>query len=261
MDEREDAIHFGTSSAVVEELHFARAAERLHIEQSPLSRAVKELESYLVVQLFERMTRRTRLTWSGKVFLEETYRIFAAIDQSKVSVKAAATGYHGRLRIVLSNGIARPRLSALLAQCREDEPEVEIRLSETPLSQQIKGLHSDRYDAEFALSDEVGEGIAAVAIWSASLMIAVPARHPILVHKRIPLDEMLRYPLVLCHPEICEGFWRQVKRVLCTVDAKPIVADHVPTLELTMALVAADYGLKLAGENPIATSLLPISTF
>lgn len=157
--------HLRCFIAVADDLHFARAAERLHIEQSPLSRTIKELESYLAVQLFERTTRRTRLTWAGKVFLEEAHRIFAAIDQAKAIVKAAATGYHGRLRIALSDGIAQPRLSALLAQCREDEPEVEIRLSETPLSQQIKELHSDLYDAGFAQSDEVGEGITAEALY------------------------------------------------------------------------------------------------
>ena len=56
------------------------------------------------------------------------------------------------------------------AQCRQDEPDVEICLSETPLSQQIKGLNSDLYDAGFAQSDEVGEGILAEAIWSEPLV-------------------------------------------------------------------------------------------
>lgn len=58
--------------AVAEELHFARAAERLHIEQSPLLRAIKDLEYDLGLQLFERTTRSTRLTWAGQVFLDES---------------------------------------------------------------------------------------------------------------------------------------------------------------------------------------------
>ena len=185
--------HLRCFIAVAEELHFARAAVRLHIEQSPLSRTIKELEYHLGVRLFERTTRRTQLTWAGKVLLEEAHRIFAAIDQAKASVKAAATGYHGRLRIALSDGIAQPRISTLLAQCREDEPEVEIRLSEIQLSQQIKGLHSDLFDAGFAQSEEVGEGIMAVPVWSEPLVIAVPARHPILVHRCTGASRWTRY--------------------------------------------------------------------
>lgn len=60
--------HLRCFIAVAEEIHFARAAEKLHIKQSPLSRAIKELEQHLAVQLFERTTRRTSLTWAGKVF-------------------------------------------------------------------------------------------------------------------------------------------------------------------------------------------------
>lgn len=81
--------------AVAEELHFARAAERLHIEQSPLSRAIKDLEYDLDVQLLERTTRSTRLTWAGQVFLDEAKRVLSAMDQAKASAKAAATGYRG----------------------------------------------------------------------------------------------------------------------------------------------------------------------
>lgn len=92
---------------------------------------------------------------------------------------------------------SRSRLPTLLAMCRQEEPEVEIRLFQVPLSQQIKGLQDDLYDVGFAQSDEVGVGIAADAVWSDPLMVAVPARHHLL-HKRIPLDEVLHFPLVLC---------------------------------------------------------------
>jgi DNA-binding transcriptional LysR family regulator len=93
--------------AVAEELRFARAAEKLHIEQSPLSRAIKELEEELGVALFARTTRSTRLTHAGTLFLEHVRRVFAALEQARDSVKAAANGFHGQLRVAMSDGITR----------------------------------------------------------------------------------------------------------------------------------------------------------
>jgi DNA-binding transcriptional LysR family regulator len=235
--------HLRCFIAVAEELHFARAAARLHIEQSPLSRIIKDLEYRLGVQLFERTTRRTRLTWAGKVLLEEARRVFAVVDQAKASVKSAAAGYRGRLRVALSDGIPQSRLATLLAQCREQEPEVEICLSEVTFTEQLRGLSNDLFDIGFAQSDEVNEGLVAKPVWFDPLVVAIPARHPLLTYRRVPLDEVVRYPLVLCDPQVCEGFWQQLQRVLGTVDTRLTIADRVPTLDLMMALVAAGYGL------------------
>ncbi len=249
--------HLRCFMAVAEELHFARAAEKLHIEQSPLSRTIKELEEDLGEQLFIRTSRSTRLTRAGKLFLEHVPRIFTALQQARDSVKAAANGFHGQLRIALSDGITPSRLPTLLALCRQEEPEVETRLFEVPLSQQIKGLHDDLYDVGFAQSDEVGEGIVADAVWSDALMVAVPARHPLLKYKRIPLEEMLRYPLVLCDPLVCEGHARQVERVLRQLDMEPLIAERVTSFDLMMALVSAGFALGLAGAPHIAASREP----
>jgi DNA-binding transcriptional LysR family regulator len=249
--------HLRCFLAVAEELHFARAAERLNIEQSPLSRAIKELEEELGVMLFARTTRSTRLTHAGKMFLEHVPRIFTALQQARESVKAAAHGFHGQLRIALSDGITPSRIPALLALCRQEEPEVEIRFFEVPLSQQIKGLHDDLYDVGFAQSDDVGGGVIAVPAWNDSLMVAVPARHPLLAHKRIPLNELLRYPLVLCDPQVCEGHAKHVDRVLRRADMEPLIAERVATCDLMMALVSAGFALGLAGAAHIAACREP----
>lgn len=246
--------HLRCFLAVAEELHFARAAERLHIEQSPLSRAIKELEEELGVVLFARTTRSTRLTRAGRLFMDHVPRVFAALQQARDSVKAAANGFHGQLRIALSDGITPSRLPALLALCRQEEPEVEIRFFEVALSQQIKGLHDDLYDVGFARADEVGDGIVALPVWNDPLMVAVPARHPLLAHKRIPLEEVLRYPLVLCDPQACEGHARQVERILRREDMEPLVAERVASCDLMMALVSAGFALGLTGAAHIAAS-------
>lgn len=249
-----DFRHLRCFLAVAEELHFARAAEKLHIEQSPLSRTIKELEEELGEQLFIRTSRSTRLTRAGKLFLEHVPRIFIALQQARDSVHAAANGFQGQLRIALSDGITPSRLPPLLALCRQEEPEVEIRLFEVSLSQQIKGLKDDLYDVGFAQSDEVGEGIAAEAVWSDALMVAVPARHPLLKHKHIPLEELLRYPLVLCDPQVCEGHAQQLERVLRRVEMEPLIAERVASFDLMMALVSAGFALGLAGAPHIASS-------
>lgn len=246
--------HLRCFLAVAEELHFARAAERLHIEQSPLSRTIKELEEDLGEKLFVRTSRSTRLTRAGTLFLEHVPRVFTALEQARDSVKAAANGFHGQLRIALSDGVTPSRLPTLLALCRQEEPEVEIRLFEVPLSQQLKGLQDDLYDVGFAQSDEVGEGIMVEAVWTDPIMVAVPARHPLLTHKRIPLEEVLRYPLVLCDPQACEGHARQIDRLLRRVEQEPMIAERVASCDLMMALVSAGFALGLAGAAHITAS-------
>lgn len=249
--------HLRCFMAVAEELHFARAAERLHIEQSPLSRAIKELEEDLGAQLFVRTTRSTRLTRAGLMFLEHVPRVFVTVQQARDSARAAANGFHGQLRIALSDGISPTCFSALLALCRQEEPETEIRLAEVPLSQQIKGLHDDLYDIGFAQLDEASDGLVAEPIWHDALMVAVPARHPLLAYKRVPLDEVLRYPLALGDTNVYEGHARQIDRALRQSSLEPLIAERVASFDLMMTLVSAGFVLGLAGASQIAASREP----
>ena len=243
--------------AVAEELHFARAAERLHIEQSPLSRAIRELEEELGAQLFVRTSRSTRLTLAGKLLMENAPRVLLALDQARESVKAAANGFHGRLRVALSDGITPSRLPALLARCREEDPEIEIRLFEVPLAQQLSGLRDDLYDAGFSMADEVGDGIIIEPAWEDELMVAMPARHELLAHKRVPLDEVLQHPLVLGDPAVCEGHAKQIDRILRKQDREPLIEQYVATFDVMMTFVSAGLALGLAGAAHIASSHEP----
>jgi DNA-binding transcriptional LysR family regulator len=249
--------HLRCFLAVAQELHFARAAEKLHIDQSPLSRAIKELEEELGIRLFDRNTRSTRLSRAGQVFMEHVPRVFSALNQARDSVRTVSAGYQGRLRIALSGSISQTHLTALLSRCREEEPDTEIRLYEVPLVQQIKGLESDLYDAGFSQSQEVGETLLAVPAWRDPMVVAVPSRHPLLIHKKLPLEEVLRYPLVLCDPDACEGCSRQVARVLNATDLEPIVAEQVASHDLMVTLVAAGYGLGFSTEAHVSTSHHP----
>lgn len=157
--------HLRCFVALAEELHFTRAAERLHIEQPPLSRTIKELEDELGVMLFDRDRRGTRLTAAGTAFLQDIRRLFTVLEQARENVRAIAAGLKGSLRIAISDGAIDPRLSALLAFCRQEEPEIEIRLSEVPLAEQLRGLRSGDFTIGFAHTADVGDGLVAESIW------------------------------------------------------------------------------------------------
>src|SRR5690606_7090814 len=151
--------HLRCFIVLAEELHFTRAAERLHIEQPPLSRAIKELEDELGVVLFDRNRRGTELTAAGATFLQDVRRLFTTLEQARENAKAIGAGLRGSLRIAISDGAIDPRLSAFLARCREEDPEIEMRLYEVPLAEQLRGLRSGDFMIGFAHSADVGDDI------------------------------------------------------------------------------------------------------
>jgi len=242
---------------LAEELHFTRAAERLHIEQPPLSRAIKELEHDLGVDLFVRNRRGTVLTEAGATFLQDVRRVFAALKQAQENAQAVAAGLSGSLRIAVSDGAIDPRLSGLLARCREEEPEIEIRLSEVPLAEQLRGLRLGDFSIGFAHTAEVGDDILTEPLWHDSLVVAVPARHPLLSHKAVPLHQLASYPLVLCDPQICEGCYRELTRLLRPLEREPDIAEHVSSLDMMLTLVGAGYGVGFIMATRAAASPRP----
>ncbi|AMR78709.1 LysR family transcriptional regulator [Cupriavidus nantongensis] len=249
--------HLRCFVVLAEELHFTRAAERLHIEQPPLSRAIKELEDELGVVLFNRNRRGTLLTAAGAAFLQDVRRLFTVLDQARENAKAVAAGLRGSLRIAISDGAIDPRLSAFLARCRAEEPEVEIRLSEVPLAEQLRGLRSGDFMIGFAHTADVGDGVVAEPIWQDPLVIAVPARHALLVHKEVPLHELGGHPLVLCDPHACEGYCRELGRLLQAVEHKLNVVEEVSSLDMMLTLVGAGYGVGFMTATKIPVSQRP----
>ena len=164
--------HLRCFIAVAEELHFGRAARRLHIEQSPLSRTIRQMEADLGVPLLNRLPRSVRLTPAGQVFLEEARRVLLAFEQAQTKARAAAN-QRNTLRIALSGDMGQARLSASLPLCREEAPQVGIRIFETPLAQLVTGLRNDLYDAGFALAGEMDAGIVAMPVWRDPLVVAL----------------------------------------------------------------------------------------
>lgn len=200
---------------VAEELSFSRAAARVHIEPSPLSRAIKELETELGAHLFQRTKGRIRLTWAGEVFREEAHRMLTFMEGARTRVHAAASGYRGRLRIGLTDSLAQPRLIRLLALCREKAPLTEVQIVEMTVSEMVKALGYGQIDAGFTVHAGLDEGFVKEVVWTDRPAIAIPKNHPLLSRDKIPLTELALHSLILCHPELCSGGYDVIRRWFC----------------------------------------------
>ncbi|MCD9008072.1 LysR family transcriptional regulator [Luteimonas sp. XNQY3] len=239
---------------VAEEQSFTRAAARAHIEPSPLSRAIKELERQLGVTLFHRGRGRIKLTWPGEVFLEEVRRILAFLEDAKTRVLSASRGYRGRIRIGLADALAQPQLTRLLARCREEEPLTEIRVAEMTAHEMVQALGNDQIDVGFTVDGLIAEGYHMERVWRDRLAVTIPTHHPLLSQGRVSVTDVLRYPLIMCHPERCASGYNVVRRWIMTASssASETVAEYVSGHEPMMMLVAAGYGIGIGLESQCA---------
>ena len=165
--------------AVAEELHFGRAAARVGIEQSPLSKAITDMERRLGVRLFIRTRRSTQLTYVGETLLPDARRILVEVDQAHRNIKAAALGRRGRLRVAIGDGLADPRIAALFARSRDEDSEIDIQIMHSPWSAQLHGLRSGVLDVGFTLCPSDDRDLRSVPLWKDPAALIMCLDHPL----------------------------------------------------------------------------------
>jgi len=231
---------------LAEELHFARAAERLRMEQSPLSRAIREMERMLGVRLFERNTRSTRITRAGTVLLEYAKRSIALVEQASTSARSAALGHSKRLRIGVSDCTAYARMMEILVHYRTANPNVAVSLHEMPLHRQISGIRDDLVDASISLDGSNRDGIEVQAVSRDVMCVAVSAAHPLVHAESILPTDLVRYPLILFSAEADLGAGSQIDNFVDTL-ARPCIAFRANSLGTMLTLVGLGHGIGLVG--------------
>src|SRR5512142_398453 len=132
--------------AVAEELHFGRAAERLHIAQPPLSQQIMNLEEELGVKLFDRSGRGIRMTDAGEYFLKEAQQVLSHVKQASETARRVYRGEAGRLTVGFVGSVIHTFLPAGLRSFRGLFPDVELVLQELNTAEQIKSLSAGRID-------------------------------------------------------------------------------------------------------------------
>lgn len=238
---------------LAEELHFARAAERLRMEQSPLSRAIREMERMLGVRLFERNTRSTRITRAGTVLLEYARRAIALVEQGSTSARSAALGHSNQLRIGVSDCTAYCRVLEILVRYRTANPDVAVSLHEMPLHRQISGIRDDLVDASISLDGSIRDGIEAQAVARDVMCVAVPVAHPLVHAESILPTDLVRYPLILFSAEADLGAGSQIDNFVDAL-ARPYIAFRPNSLGTMLTLVALGHGIGLAGSAQMTST-------
>jgi DNA-binding transcriptional LysR family regulator len=186
-----DMRHLRCFVAVAEELHFGRAAERLHLTQPPVSLAIKELEEELGVSLFERTSRRISLTRSGEDALRDARAVLAAADTMRKRAREAAQGLMGSLSIGFISLPAYSFLPTTLRGFTEDYQRVKVSLQEGTTDQILHDVESGSIDVGMVFrTPDLPGALSSKLVQAEPLIIALPESHPLAGSSRIALEKL-----------------------------------------------------------------------
>ncbi|WP_203964422.1 LysR family transcriptional regulator [Actinocatenispora thailandica] len=181
---------------LAEELHFGRAAERLHIVQSAVSQQLRRLERELGVELFDRSTRTVRLTEAGHRLLPYAERVLADVQAARAAIDDLRSRQDGTVRLGTSTGLGA-RLDALLGRFHELAPEATLDLVTAPTAERLRRVRSGELDATLVRGEHPDTGLELLAAWRDPLVVALPARHDLAVRSRVEMAALAGLPLRL----------------------------------------------------------------
>ena len=186
-----DMRHLRCFIAVAEEMHFGRAAERLHLTQPPVSLAIKELEEELGVTLLERTSRRIVLTRAGEDALRDARAVLAAADTMRRRAQETAGGLMGSMSIGFISLPAYSFLPQTLRRFGDDYQHVKVSLQEGTTDQLIQDIEGGRLDIGLVFrTPDLPSSLASSLVHTEPLVIALPESHPLAHCKRIPLEKL-----------------------------------------------------------------------
>jgi DNA-binding transcriptional LysR family regulator len=236
--------------AVAEELHFGRAAERLHVAQPPLSRTIKQLEKELGTSLFDRNTRSVRLTASGQALFEPAKEVLDAVRRARAAVASADDGEVGTVRIAFA-GVSTHRLVARLARAvRSQRPGIVLEMSSQNFAQPaMKRLVAGETDIALGRWDVIPSEVDVRIVMRDSLVVAVPDTHPLAGARHLSITQLSSDTFVSLPQYEGSVLPERLRRL---ARAGGFVADIVqiaPDTQTALALVSAQVGCHLTLES------------
>src|SRR5471032_3343485 len=240
-----------TFCAVAEELHFARAAERLFMSQPALSHQIRRLEDALGAELFIRTTRSVQLTPAGIVMLEHARELLRDMERMVRDVRQAARGETGRLSVGLTPTAACSPLAEALHHYRLANPGIELALHELNSVQMQVALRRRVIDVALMRPTAVDADMRVEVIHREPMYVAMRSDHPLTTKSKIDLAEIAKYPLVGYRADASPYFRHLIHSAFSIARIIPsFLQDSV--LPALLTLVEAGVGLGIVPESVIS---------
>ena len=238
---------------VAEELHFGRAAARLHMTQPPLSQTIFALEELLGADLFDRNRRGVALTAAGAALLPEARRLLAQAGELPGLVKRAAFGETGKLVLAFVSSADYSVLPPFLRAYRAAYPHVQITLQEATSDLQLEDLYNGRIDVGLLippLPDKAKAALDYLPVLNEPLILATPAGLPALRGKReADLRSLPPLPLIIFPRPISPSLYDAILSVFRAAGITPSIGQEAIQMQTIVSLVSAGMGIALVPQS------------
>ena len=233
---------------LAEELHFGRAAERLHIAQPPLSQQIRQLETELGFELFHRTKRKVQLTEAGQVFLDEVQQIFKQLEQAIQVGRQTSRGEMGQLVVGFVSSAPYNILPKILRTFRSSVPEVRLELHELTTNEQFRWLRESRIDVGF-VRPPIEDTFNFETIFQESLVVALPDTHLLANNSNVSLRSLKNEPFILFPRLLAPGLYDLIISLCQQAGFSPNVTQEAIQMQTIVSLVAGGLGIAIVPES------------
>lgn len=230
---------------VAEELHFGRAATRLHMTQPPLSMQIRQLEEEVGTELFVRGQRPLRLTAAGEDLVRHAREILSHVGQALESVRQTGEGAMGRLNIAFTSASVLSLAPRLIGTYRRRFPEVRLELREMVTDEQIEAIGSGHVNAGILRTHVALESLQSRLIHEERLMLALPRDHALADRSSVSFSDLANEPMVSFSRQHAGYFHRLIAGLYQQHSMTPYIVQEATQLYTVIALVAAGVGIAI----------------
>jgi DNA-binding transcriptional LysR family regulator len=236
--------------AVAEELHFRRAAERLHVAQPAISEQIRKLEQELGVQLFDRTPRSVSLTVAGTALLEEARHVLRRAEVAQQAARNAGEHASMRLRVGYLPDCLPASVPRALRHLSASAPRVQVESETGPAMRLIDDLRALRLDAVVTALPAPSSGLQTTVLGPQRAVLALPSRHPQALAPAIALERLAPDRIVLLPRAVNPAFHNAVIAMCHTAGLSPtLVETPEPRVEHALLAVAAGAGVAVLPES------------